>query len=336
MVLYTLHNNISTRIICSTAYNPWHNLAIEEHLLTQVKEDEMILYLWQNDNTIVIGRNQNPWKECKCKDFEADGGKIARRLSGGGTVFHDIGNLNFTFIMDKKLYDLEKQLSVILKAVNNLGINAKFSGRNDILVGERKFSGNAFYEKANSSYHHGTILVDANMDKLSKYLKVSKEKIASKGIESVRSRVVNLKTIKDDITIDNLKDSLINSFMEIYKGGSNIECIKDEQVIQDLYKKYSSWEWKYGETPKFDINFVNRFKWGEIDLNLNLKNGIIDSLVIYSDAMNSILIKDIENELMKIPFKMDFICNKLNNINCKIDEKNMIFEIEEWLKSKIG
>lgn len=331
-----MHSNISTKIICSTSYNPWHNLAFEEYLLEKVKENEMILYLWQNDNTIVVGRNQNPWKECKCKDFEVDGGKIARRLSGGGTVFHDIGNLNFTFVMDKKLYDLEKQLSVILKAVNNLGIDAKFSGRNDILTGERKFSGNAFYEKENSSYHHGTILVDANMDKLSKYLKVSKEKIASKGIESVRSRVVNLKTIKEDITIENLKDSLISSFFEIYKGESNIEYVEDKNSIEDLYEKYSSWDWKYGETPKFDINFVNRFTWGEIDLNLNLKDGVIDSIVIYSDAMNSILIKDIECELLNTSFKMEFISKKLDNINCKMDEKNMIFEIKEWLKSKIG
>lgn len=331
-----MHNTISTRIISSTSYNPFYNLAIEEYLLTKVKDNEIILYLWQNENTIVIGRNQNPWKECMCKAFEIDGGKIIRRLSGGGAVFHDRGNLNFTFIMDKKVYDLEKQLSVILKAVNNLGIDAKFSGRNDILVGEKKFSGNAFYEKLNSSYHHGTILVDADMDKLSKYLKVSKEKIASKGVESVRSRVVNLKTIKEDITIEKLKESLINSFNEIYKGDSNIEYVKDGYDIKDLYEKYSSWEWKYGQTPKFDINFVKRFKWGEIDLNLNLKNGIIDSLVIYSDAMNSILIKDIENELLKTPFKMDAICKKLNNVICKIDEKDMILEIEEWLKSKIG
>ncbi len=331
-----MHNNISTKIICSTSYNPWHNLAIEEYLLEEVKENEIILYLWQNDNTIVIGRNQNPWKECRCKDFEADGGKIARRLSGGGTVFHDLGNLNFTFVMDKNLYNLEKQLSVILKAVKNIGIDAKFSGRNDILVGEKKFSGNAFYEKEDSSYHHGTILVDANMEKLSKYLKVSKEKIASKGIESVRSRVVNLKTIKEDITIENLKQSLINSFTDIYKGKSNTEYITDKHSIQGLYEKYSSWEWKYGETPKFDINFVNRFTWGEIDLNLNLKDGMIDSLAVYSDAMNSILIKDIEHELLKTPFKIETICKKLNNIKCKVHEKNMIFEIKQWLKTKIG
>ncbi len=331
-----MYNNILTKIIYSKSYDPWKNLALEEYLLETVKENEIILYLWQNDNTIVIGRNQNPWKECQCKKFEGDKGKIARRLSGGGAVFHDIGNLNFTFIMDKKLYNLEKQLSVILKAVNNLGIDAKFSGRNDILVGERKFSGNAFYENLNSSYHHGTILVDANMDKLSKYLKVSKEKIISKGIDSIRSRVINLKAIKEDITIENLKDNLKNSFLDIYKGRSEIEYIEDQEVIKKLYEKYSSWEWRYGETPKFEINFVNRFKWGEIDLNLNLKDGIIDSIVIYSDAMNSILIKDIECQLLNTPFNIKFISEKLENINYKIDEKNIIFEIKKWLESKIG
>ncbi|HAS79554.1 MAG TPA: hypothetical protein DCR90_01440 [Fusobacteriaceae bacterium] len=106
--------------------------------------------------------------------------------------------------------------------------------------------------------------------------------------------------------------------------------------MKKLYEKYSSWEWRYGETPKFEINFVNRFKWGEIDLNLNLKDGIIDSIVIYSDAMNSILIKDIECQLLNTPFNIKFISEKLENINYKIDEKNIIFEIKKWLESKIG
>lgn len=330
-------NTVTTRIICSSSYNPWYNLAVEEFLLNDVKSNEIILYLWQNDNTIVIGRNQNPWKECLCKVFEDDGGKIARRLSGGGAVYHDLGNLNFTFIMDKNLFNLEKQLSVILESVNKLGINAHFSGRNDILVDERKFSGNAFYENEHSSYHHGTILVDANINKLSKYLKVSKEKIISKGIDSVRSRVVNLKTINDDITIKDISNSLINSFIEIYGGQLTVEYIKEnDNKISNIFNKYSSWDWIYGETPKFDINFINRFTWGEIDLNINLKDGVIDSLIIYSDAMNSNLIKEIENKLLKTPFKINSISDKLNNIKNNVYEKNIIYEIIEWLKGKIG
>ena len=131
---------IQTRIIKSLSHDPWVNLAIEEHLLEQVTEDEVILYLWQNENTVVIGRNQNAWKECKHLDLEREGGKLARRLSGGGAVYHDLGNLNFTFIMNKKHYDLSKQLTVILQAVKKLGIKAEFSGRNDLVIEEKQFS----------------------------------------------------------------------------------------------------------------------------------------------------------------------------------------------------
>ncbi len=331
-----LNNSISTRIICSLSNDPWYNLALEEHLLKKVKKKEIILYLWQNNNTIVIGRNQNPWKECRCKNFEEIGGKIARRLSGGGAVFHDLGNLNFTFVMDKNLDNLDTQLKVILNAVNELGITANFSGRNDIVVGNKKFSGNAFYNNNTSSYHHGTILVDSNMTALSTYLKVSKEKISSKAIASVSSRVINLKSIQKDITIDSVKESIVKNFIKIYGGNPPIEYINNNiYPLKTLYTKYSSWEWIYGETPKFDINFKNRFKWGEIDLNLKLNDGFIDSAIIYSDAMNAELIKDIEKCLNKIPFKIDNIKERLNCIDSSINDKTTIDDIKAWLETKL-
>lgn len=131
-------------IIYSQSFNPWYNLALEEYLLNGVSDNEVILYLWQNDNTVVVGRNQNAWKECRCKLLEEEGGKLARRLSGGGAVYHDLGNLNFTFLMKDSLYDLKHQLNVILNAVKMAGIEAEFSGRNDLVVQGKKFSGNAF------------------------------------------------------------------------------------------------------------------------------------------------------------------------------------------------
>lgn len=332
-----LNNSISTRIICSLSNDPWYNLALEEHLLKKVKKKEIILYLWQNNNSIVIGRNQNPWKECRCKNFEETGGKIARRLSGGGAVFHDLGNLNFTFVMDKNLDNLDTQLKVILNAVNELGITANFSGRNDIVVGNKKFSGNAFYNNNTSSYHHGTILVDSNMTALSTYLKVSKEKISSKAIGSVSSRVINLKSIQKDITIDSVKESIVKNFIKIYGGNPPIEYINSNiYPLKTLYNKYSSWEWIYGETPKFDINLKNRFKWGEIDLNLKLNDGFIDSVIIYSDAMNAELIKDIEKCLNKIPFKIDNIKERLNCIDSSINDKTSIDDIKAWLETKLA
>ncbi|MTK11235.1 MAG: lipoate--protein ligase, partial [Clostridiaceae bacterium] len=200
-----LTKDIKTKIVVSTSVDPYYNLSLEEYLLNNVEEDEVILYLWQNANTVVIGRNQNPWKECKCKELELNNGKIARRLSGGGAVYHDLGNLNFTFVASEALYNLEKQLKVILKAAQKEGINAQFSGRNDIEVNGKKFSGNAFYFTKTSAYHHGAILIDTDINKLGSYLQVSKEKIQSKGIDSVQARVVNLKNLNKDITIESFK-----------------------------------------------------------------------------------------------------------------------------------
>lgn len=330
------NNTFDTKIICSSSNDPWYNLSLEEHLFSNVNKNQFILYLWQNDNTIVLGRNQNPWKECKCKSFEKDNGKIARRLSGGGAVFHDLGNLNFTFIMDKNLHNLNTQLKVILNAVRYLGIEAEFSGRNDILANNKKFSGNAFYEDDFSFYHHGTILINSNIDKLTKYLKVSKEKMSSKGINSVSSRVINLKTLNPDISVHSMKISLIKSFIEIYGGNPSVEYVNEKILpLEKLYKKYSSWEWIYGETPRFDINFVNRFTWGEIDLNLKLNNGLIDSTVIYSDAMDSELIKHIASKLSALPFKIIEIEKNLNSIK---DKKNIeiIDDIIKFLKTKLS
>ncbi|QEK11372.1 lipoate--protein ligase [Crassaminicella thermophila] len=328
-----LNQDIHTKIIRSLSFDPWFNLALEEHLLNQIQPNEVIFYLWQNKDTVVIGKNQNAWKECRCKRLEEDGGKLARRLSGGGAVFHDLGNLNFTFIMDKNLYDLEKQLKVILNAVKSLGIDAKFSGRNDLTAKGKKFSGNAFYFREHSAYHHGTILINTDLMKLTNYLQVSKEKIASKGIDSVSSRVINLMDLQNNLTIDQMLQSLKQSFVDIYGGTTNeIQVDRDNYNIKDLYDKYASWEWRYGEAPKFDIVFENRFPWGGIQMGLSLKNGHITSAKIYSDAMNSKLIQKIASSLIGLPFDMNAILDTIKNIDTK--DPIIITDIQNWLFQK--
>lgn len=328
--------DLKTQIVHSLSDNPWYNLALEEYLLNQVGKSEVILYLWQNQNTVVIGRNQNAWKECRCKELEAEGGKLARRLSGGGAVFHDLGNLNFTFIVDRDLYNLEKQLEVILEAVRNLGIEAEFSGRNDLLVAGKKFSGNAFYFTADSAYHHGTILINTDFKKLVNYLQVSKEKIKAKGIESVPSRVVNLLELKPDLTIGKMKQAMEDSFKRLYGG----DCEKQElnptvlEELEDLYKKYSSWEWRYGQTPDFDIIFENRFSWGGIELGLKLKKGYIKEAVIYSDAMDLALIQEISSVLVGVPFKINDITSSIDRLATDSTRKEVIEDLKEWLSSK--
>jgi lipoate-protein ligase A len=197
--------------------NPYRNIALEKFLLDVVPPETCILYLWQNRQTVVIGRNQNAWAECRAAELEGEGGFLARRLSGGGAVFHDLGNLNFTFLVPQEDYNLERQSSVILQAVRNLGIEAEMTGRNDIETGGRKFSGNAFYRGERNAYHHGTLLVRADIEAAGRYLSVSREKILSKGVESVRSRIVNLAECKPDITVSSLAGSLRSAFAEVYR-----------------------------------------------------------------------------------------------------------------------
>jgi len=283
--------SVSTRIIHTRTYDPWWNLALEEYLLNTVRPFQCILYLWQNQNTIVIGRHQNPWRECKCELFESEGGKLARRLSGGGAVYHDMGNLNFTFIASRQEYDLSKQTDVILDAVRSLGINAEKSGRNDLTADGRKFSGNAFCFRKNSAFHHGTVLVSADFGKLSKYLQVSKEKMESKGVKSVQSRVVNLSELVPGLAIEAVADALIYSFRRAYGSDEQVETEvllqdSDRQALEALYSKYSSWEWRYGEAPQFDMQLENRFPWGGVEIDLKLEGGRIKKAYVYSDAMD--------------------------------------------------
>ena len=196
--------------------DPHRNLALEEYLTDTVGEDTCILYLWQNKHTVVIGRNQNAWQECRTTELERDSGTLARRLSGGGAVYHDMGNLNFTFSLRTQDYDLRKQQSVIVEACRSLGIPAEISGRNDILTNGCKFSGNSFYSHAGCSFHNGTLLVNVDMANLGKYLTPSKTKLESKGVASVRSRVINLTELKPDLTIDGMAQAMVKAFETVY------------------------------------------------------------------------------------------------------------------------
>ena len=208
---------IKRLLLCrSRSFDPYETLALEEALLSRVGEGELILYLWQNERTVVIGKNQNPWKECRTALLAEEGGCLARRLSGGGAVFHDLGNLNFTFLMTAGDYDLPRQLTVLERACQSLGIPARRSGRNDLLADGRKFSGNAFYKHNGKAYHHGTLMVDVDLEMVQRYLSPSKAKLAAKGVDSVRSRVVNLREFVPDLTIPRLADALIAALAEVY------------------------------------------------------------------------------------------------------------------------
>ncbi len=280
--------------------DPHYNLAVEQHLLETVKEGQCILYLWQNQNTVVIGRNQNPWKECRTTLLSEEGGKLARRLSGGGAVFHDLGNLNFTFLVPQSDYDLDRQLNVIQQAVCSLGISAERSGRNDILAEGRKFSGNAFYKNGRQAYHHGTLLVNVDMQKLGRYLTPSKAKLQAKGVDSVRSRVVNLTELNPEVTIDSLKAALKEAFSQVY--GCEVSVLREEDLDQNhiarLTERNRSWEWNYGQDLPFSVECEDRFPWGSVQARLQVEAGIIRQVKLYSDAMDAFLVPQWEEKLL--------------------------------------
>jgi lipoate-protein ligase (EC 6.-.-.-) len=305
--------------------------------LDNVTEDECILYLWQNEKTVVIGRNQNPWNECRLKELSEAGGKLVRRLSGGGAVYHDLGNLNFTFLLTKNNYNVEKQLEVIIKAVNNLGIPAERSGRNDITADGRKFSGNAFYAMGSKCYHHGTILVDVDMSALSGYLNVSKTKLQSKGVESVRSRVANLKDFNPDITIDGLKKELIKAFGEVY-GLNPVRMDTASLPQDDLMKraeKFASWEWNFGSKIEFSDCLQRRFSWGDIMLQIKVKGGIIKDCRAYSDALDTEIFEEIPKALLECKFTPDAMEEALKTLYSDGVRKQMLDDIILLIKEEV-
>ena len=280
---------LHTEIIESVSHDPWLNLAIEEYLLDRVKPGSMTLYLWQNERTVVIGRNQNAWRECRTDLLESEGGRLARRLSGGGAVYHDLGNCNFTFLAKPKSYDFERQVKVLISAFRLLGIEASFGGRNDITVEGRKVSGNAFYRGRSGRFQHGTILVSVDMERMARYLSPSTAKLASKGVASVRSRVANLSEIRPGISVGEIKEALVHVFQEEFGAAERLDAVSvsAETKVAELREKYASRSWVYGKSPDFDVRFEHRFDWGEVQIGLTVKGGQVVEGRVFSDAMDA-------------------------------------------------
>ena len=312
------------KIYISNSYNPYFNLAFEEYLVKHHSHQDDILFLWQNQNTVVIGRNQNPWKECNIKELNLQKGKLVRRLSGGGAVFHDKGNLNFTFISDYCEGKLKENINIIIEALSSNEIKAEFCGKNDILVNGNKISGNAFFIENDILCHHGTLLVDVDIEKLSRILTVSEDKLKSKGIDSVNSRVININKLNREISTESLKTDLINTFSSLGNNASffmvDEKVIKDDHIrLVDIYKlmnTYESWEWNFGSSPEFNYQISKRFTWGGVDIDLLVKDGIIVEANVYTDALDVDLPQSIKNIILNTKFDhqntVDIISKKLS------------------------
>lgn len=263
------------------------NLAYESCLMNELasmRPDETILYLWQNRDTVVIGRNQNPYKECDIDALKKSGTELVRRVTGGGAVYHDLGNLNYSFFCHKEFYSREKVFAYILEALASLGVLCRLSGRNDILLDGLKISGNAFYQKKDVVLHHGTIMVNVDVERMKACLTPDKAKLNSKGISSVAARVGNLADIREDIDVAKVKDALIHMSRKYFDVTSEILSI-DGALFADMTKKFSSKEWTYGNYPEDYETVSGKFDWGSVVMGFVLEGTIIERCYIESDSL---------------------------------------------------
>ncbi len=294
------------QLIIGNQYNPHLNLAVESSLLDEGDDNVVTMFLWKNQQTVVYGYNQNPFTECNVELLLSEGGFAARRRTGGGAVYHDLGNLNFSFVANKKHYDVAKQMSVIQKALEIFGLKTEVSGRNDILFDGRKFSGNAFGIYKDRRLHHGTILIKTDGEKLAKYLKVNPAKLQKHGVKSVASRIINLSEVAD-ITSDSIIPYLSKAFEEVYEAKT--EVIDFNDLLTDKVLKtrdlFASDEYLFGKWRNFHAKKSAQFAWGlvELDMQINEEKGIIESVSIASDGLEPDLIDETEQLLIGASIK---------------------------------
>lgn len=310
-------------IIKNPSTDPYFNLAAEEYLLKEFDED--IFTLWRNENAIIVGKHQNTLAEINQDYVTKQGVKVVRRLSGGGAVFHDLGNLNFTFITNAKpneelKIDFRHFTQPIVDVLQSLGVNAEFSGRNDLLVDGMKISGNAehIYHQKKRTLHHGTLLFTSQIADLSAALKVNPLKFKDKAVKSVRSRVTNISThLKEEISVSDFYDKII---YHIAKNSEDVSFYEFNQediaAIRKLAEeKYSTWEWNFGYSPKYTFRKISATPGGQIEVLIQAEKGIITDLKYYGDFFDTRDKEEIEKALTGIRHNPDAISEILSAYN---------------------
>ncbi len=283
--------------------DPYFNLAAEEFLTKELSEE--IFMLWRNAHTIVIGRNQNTLAEINYDYVKDEGIHVVRRMSGGGTVFHDLGNINFTFIMNSNddFSNYQKFTQPVIDFLQSLGAKAELRGRNDLVIDDKKISGNAQYMHKDRILHHGTLLYDAEQNRLAEALRVSEDKIKSKGIQSVRSRVTNIKPYLNDPLspeefIERFKEYMTKTvpdcqYYDLQPHVAEIQRLRDE--------KYATWEWNFGYSPKYTYQKRKRFPFGEVTVELDINSSsVIQSAKISGDFFSKKPIEELQAALCNL------------------------------------
>jgi lipoate-protein ligase A len=310
---------------------------------------QQTLYIWRNQETVVIGRNQNPWSECNLSKMEEDGVFLARRMSGGGAVFHDLGNTCFTFLSPKEGYDRNANIKILLAALKRLGVTAEASGRNDLIVNVegdggtdiRKISGSAYRETRDRCFHHGTFLINADLTRLANYLTPHPKKLQSKGRASVRSRVINLKELAANFTHEALSEALIEEFFSFYGARAPIEhldhgFLSSLENLQKTYDQFASWDWRFGHAPQFHHEMTEYLGLGFMQVFVDVDHAMISRAKVFSDALFPDLIEEFERELVGKPYSQAGMSEALQSCKERFPQlMNELAELETWLKSQV-
>ncbi len=302
--------------------DPRINLAIEEYALKKLDIEDTYLLFYINEPSIIIGKNQNSVEEINTKYVEDQGIHVVRRLSGGGAVYHDHGNLNFSFITKddgESFHNFKKFTAPVVEALDSLGVKAELSGRNDIIAEGRKISGNAQFSTKGRMFSHGTLLFDSEIEHVVSALNVKKDKIESKGIKSIRSRVANIKEfLTEEITIEQFRQLLLEAIFKTKDIPTYELTEEDWNNIHELSKeRYQNWDWNYGKSPKFNLQHSHRFPVGQIDIRLNVNKGLIEECKIYGDFFGVGNVEEIENLLKGVRYEKAEVANALEEIDVK-------------------
>ncbi|MFT3656624.1 Lipoate-protein ligase LplJ [Bacillus sp. B01(2024)] len=318
--------------------DPRINLAIEEYCVKHLDPEQTYLLFYVNQPSIIIGKNQNTIEEINTKYVEDNGIIVVRRLSGGGAVYHDLGNLNFSFITKDdgdSFHNFKKFTEPVIQALRQLGVEAELSGRNDIVADGRKISGNAQFSTKGRIFSHGTLMLDSAIDHVVSALKVKKDKIESKGIKSIRSRVANISEFLDDkMTADEFKKHLLHHIFntnDLSKVPEYKLTDEDWKAIRKISEeRYQNWDWNFGRSPAFNLQHSKRYPVGSIELRLEVKKGIIQDCKIFGDFFGAKDVSEVEQALIGKQYDRTAIREALAGIELKQYFGNI--ELEDFLE----